>query len=201
MMCDDAMGFEDKSMSRNTRSRRRKHDWTRDPRLILAGAVMIVSVAFAVIVLTAGDDSARSVSASQTAIDFTLPGLSGDVSLADFRGKYVLVNFWASWCPPCKAEMPDLYAYHRQYQGQGFTLLGVNVAEDRATVQAFLAANGFDFPVALDLTGAVYQRYGGDGLPSSFLIGPDGSLVKAWRPGAITRAMLDRDVTPLLFGG
>jgi len=188
-------------MSRSTRPKRHRRDQTLDPRLILAGAVMIVSVAFAVIVLTAGDDSARPASASQTAADFTLPGLSGDVSLADFRGKYVLVNFWASWCPPCKAEMPDLYAYHRQYQDQGFTLLGVNVAEDKATVQAFLAANGFDFPVALDLTGAVYQRYGGDGLPSSFLIGPDGSLVKAWRPGAITRAMLDRDVTPLLFQG
>jgi peroxiredoxin len=188
-------------MTRTTRRKRRAHEHTYNPRLIVAGSVLIVAVAFAVIVLTADDSSTRTANAGQTAADFTLPGLSGEVSLADFRGKYVLVNFWASWCPPCKAEMPDLYAYHRQYQAQGFTLLGVNVGEDANTVQAFLAAYGFDFPVALDLTGAVYNRYGGDGLPSSFLIGPDGTLVKAWRPGAITRAMLDRDVTPMLFQG
>lgn len=188
-------------MTRPARYGRRRQTRQLDPRLIVAGSVFVVALAFAVIVLTAGDNSAPAVSANQTAADFTLPGLNGDVSLADFRGKYVLINFWASWCPPCKAEMPDLYAYHRQYQDQGFTLLGVNVAEDKATVQAFLAANGFEFPVALDLTGAVYNRYGGDGLPSSFLIGPDGALIKAWRPGAITRAMLDRDVTPLLLQG
>lgn len=188
-------------MARATSHKRRKQAGRVDPRLIVAGSVLIVAIAFAVIVLTAGDGNTRAANAGQTAADFTLPGLSGEVSLADFRGRYVLVNFWASWCPPCKAEMPDLYAYHRQYRDQGFTLLGVNVGEDSATVQAFLAANGFDFPVALDLTGAVYNRYGGDGLPSSFLIGPDGTLVKAWRPGAISRAMLDRDVTPLLFQG
>ncbi len=188
-------------MTRTTRHKRRAHDRPFDPRLIVAGSVLIVAIAFVVIVLTADDGSTGTANAGQTAADFTLPGLSGEISLADFRGKYVLVNFWASWCPPCKAEMPDLYAYHRQYQARGFTLLGVNVGEDAGTVRAFLSAYGFDFPVALDLTGAVYNRYGGDGLPSSFLIGPDGTLVKAWRPGAITRAMLDRDVTPLLFQG
>ncbi len=191
-------------MAQPARRTRRKQSRQLDPRLIIAGAVLIIVGAVALMLVTRDDDAGRAASAANgagvAAPDFTLPGLDDEVALADFRGKYVLLNFWASWCPPCMAEMPDLYAYHRQYRDAGFTLLGVNVAEDEATVRAFLAANGFDFPVALDTTGAIYQQYGGAGLPSSFLIGPQGTLVTMWRPGAITREMLDRDVTPLLNG-
>ena len=191
-------------MARPTRRARRKHTRQIDPRLIIGGALLIIAGAIALMVVTAQDGDGRSASAANgaevSAPDFTLPGLTGQVALADFRGQYVLLNFWASWCPPCMAEMPDLDAYYRQYQDAGFTLLAVNVAEDEATVREFLATNSFNFPVALDTTAAVYNRYGGGGLPSSFLIGPEGHLVTMWRPGAITREMLDRDVTPLLRG-
>mgnify|MGYP005850304461 CR=1 FL=1 len=191
-------------MAQPTRRVRRNQRKPLDPRLILVATLLLIAGAVALMVLTRDNDARHAASAAGSAgvaaPDFTLPGLSGEVALADFRGKYVLLNFWASWCPPCLAEMPDLYVYHRQYQDAGFTLLAVNVAEDEATVRAFLAANGFDFPVALDTTGVVYQQYGGAGLPSSFLIGPQGTLVTMWRPGAITRQMLDRDVTPLLRG-
>jgi peroxiredoxin len=96
--------------------------------------------------------------------------------------------------------MPELQAYYAQYRSQGFILLAVDVSEDPETVSAFIAAKGFDFPVALDLTGAVHNLYGGEYLPISFLIGPDGRIVKMWRPGALTYSMLERDVTPLLRG-
>ncbi len=96
--------------------------------------------------------------------------------------------------------MPELQAYYRENRSKGFILLAVNVQEDVETVSAFMEQNAFDFPVALDFTGAVYYQYGGNGLPSSFLIGPDGELVTMWRPGAITRSMLERDVSPLLRG-
>lgn len=132
--------------------------------------------------------------------EFALPGLEGDVVLADFRGQYVLVNFWATWCPPCRAEMPDLDDYHRSNQDRGFSVVAVNVGEDPETVASFIRANGFDFPVALDAASVVFAQYRRSSLPSSFLIGPDGALVKAWPPGALTRAMLERDVTPLLVG-
>lgn len=191
-------------MAQPARRTRRKQSRQLDPRLIVAGAVLIIAGTIALMAVTRDEGTSSAAGAANTsevaAPDFTLPGLGGEVALADFRGKYVLLNFWASWCPPCMAEMPDLYAYHRQYQDAGFTLLAVNVAEDEATVRTFLAANGFDFPVALDTTGAIYQQYGGAGLPSSFLIGPQGTLITMWRPGAITREMLDRDVTPLLNG-
>jgi len=170
-----------------------------DPRLILIGAAVIIVVALAAIYLTRDTSDRRSN--VTPAPDFTLSGLSGDVALSSFRGRYVLLNFWATWCPPCKAELPDLYAYYLAHQNDGFVLLGVDVEEDAATVAHFMQANRLSFPVALDITGMVYERYGGGGLPSSFLIGPDGSLVKAWKPGAISRAILERDVTPRLTKG
>ena len=180
---------------------RRKTRSEFNPRWIILGSVVIIALALAAIYVTrdtSGEVGASS--AKRPAPDFTLAGLDGQVSLTDFRGNVVLLNFWASWCPPCLEEMPALNAYYQDHRNDGFTLLAVNVDEDPATVQSFLQANGFDFPVALDMVGAVYERYGGAGLPSSFLIGPDGSLVKVWRPGAITRSMLDEDVTPLLKG-
>jgi peroxiredoxin len=167
-----------------------------------------------VLIVAATRDSANSVSdagddpADRSGVqvvqpregDFTLPGLDREIALADFRGSYVLLNFWATWCPPCKAEMPDLNAYHQEHQDANFTVLAVNLMEDTAPVQEFIAKNGFSFPVALDAAGTVFDQYAGSSLPSSFLIGPDGTLVKAWPPGMINRAMLDRDVTPLLKG-
>jgi thiol-disulfide isomerase/thioredoxin len=170
-----------------------------DPRLVLVGSAVIIVVALAAIYLTRDTSDHRSN--ATPAPDFTLGGLSGNVALSSFRGRYVLLNFWATWCPPCQAELPDLYAYYLAHQNDGFVLLGVDVEEDAATVAKYMQANRLGFPVALDITGMVYERYGGGGLPSSFLIGPDGSLVKAWQPGAISRAILERDVTPRLTKG
>jgi len=180
-------------------TRRPKKKAEIDPRLILAGMAALIVLALAAIYFMR-DRSGRRTTVTP-APDFTLGGLNGNVSLSSFRGRYVLLNFWATWCPPCQAELPDLYAYFLAHQNDGFVLLGVDVEEDAATVTQFLQANRFDFPVALDTTGMVYERYGGAGLPSSFLIGPDGSLLKAWPPGAISRAILERDVTPHLTKG
>lgn len=174
-----------------------------NPRLILLGAALIIAAGLVLMFLTRDTSADRRVTLPITPqpADFTLPALDGEqIGLADFRGRYVLVNFWATWCPPCLAEMPDLDAYHRAHQADGFTLLAVNMGEDRATVSQFINERGFSFPVVLDMQGMVFDRYGGDSLPTSFLIGPGGELVKAWRPGALTTAMLEADITPLLKG-
>ncbi len=193
-------------MAKPARTQRRKKPEI-DPRLIVLGAIGMIVVIIAVMMATRDTSREDQVhGATQTAqrapaaADFTLDGVNGSVTLADYRGSYVLVNFWATWCPPCMREMPDLYAYYQAHQSDNFTLLGVNVGEDATTVQSFLQANHFDFPVGLDASGAVMARYGTDSLPSSFLIGPDGSLVKIWEPGALSRAQLESDVTPLLRG-
>ncbi|MBN1678917.1 MAG: TlpA family protein disulfide reductase [Anaerolineae bacterium] len=190
---------------RQTRQTRQTLWWNRiDRRVIMVGAVVT-----GVVILAAGYAALRDTDENNTEIsrpapllsfDFSLPGLDEPVSLADFRGQYVLVNFWATWCPPCQAEMPDLNAFHVAHRDQGFSLLAVNIGETTTTVSGFMQAHGFDFPVALDTTGGVFDRYGGQSLPTSYLIGPNGELVKAWPPGAISRAILERDVTPLLHG-
>ena len=144
------------------------------PLAILAVLVMVGAglVLFAATRDSAGANESASARSGVQVVqpregDFTLPGLDSEIALADFRGSYVLLNFWATWCPPCKAEMPDLNAYHLEHQDANFTVLAVNVMEDVAPVQQFIAKNGFGFPVALDAAGTVDQ-YAGGSLPARF---------------------------------
>lgn len=191
-------------MTKKRAARRTSHSF--DPRWIILGAMLIIAALVALMFLVREDSG--TAAADKTMADvFSLPTFDGgEISLADFRGQYVLLNFWASWCPPCKAEMPDLHAYYQAYKDQGFTVLAVSTNDDPANALQFVQDNRLTFPVVLDISASVYdlykwhaiQQYGGDGLPTSYLIGPDGALIKVWKPGAITRADLDRDVTPLL---
>ena len=109
----------------------------------------------------------------------TLPDLTGKpVSLSDYKGKVVLVDFWATWCDPCLAEMPDLKEVHEKYKDRGFAILGVSVDEDGPeAVAAFARENS----VPYQLLWAGAKRIAGwdvPGVPSAFLIRPDGSLVR-----------------------
>jgi len=169
----------------------RRLTWS-DPRVLLAlGAALILA---ALVLIYATRDTFEP-----SPYDFILPGMNGEISLADYRGQYVLVNFWATWCPPCRAEMPDLQAYYEAHRDRGFAVVAVNQLEDRALVRQFVEEFGVTFPIALDTTGAVMAQYGTtESLPVSYLIGPDGKLAKAWVPGRLDRATLERDITPLL---
>ncbi len=191
-------------MAKRKRNRRKQQ---LDPRLIVVGAVALIAV-LVIAIFVFREDSGAAAS-KVMADDFTLPTFTGaEVALSDFRGQYVLVNFWASWCPPCKAEMPDLHAYYQEYKDQGFTVLAVNTNDDPVKAQDFIRDNALTFPVVLDAGMRAYDlyaarataQYGGSGLPTSALIGPDGELIKIYKPGAISRADLERDVTPLLRG-
>ena len=110
---------------------------------------------------------------------FTLKTTDGKtVSLADYKGKAVLVNFWATWCAPCKLEMPWLIDLQKQYAGQGFTVLGVSEDDPPFTgVAAFAQKMGINYPVLL-ADDAISKAYGGvDYLPTSYYIGRDGKIV------------------------
>ena len=99
------------------------------------------------------------------------------VSLAGLRGKVVLLNFWAAWCPDCRPEMPLFEQLHRDFATKGLTVLGINVREGADTVQSYAKELGLTFPLVLDPRGKITSAYGVIGIPSTFLIGRDGRPV------------------------
>ena len=110
--------------------------------------------------------------------DFALPDLEGNpVSLSSFRGQVVLLNFFATWCPPCNAELPDLIALHHDYQDRGLAIVAIDQGERVTTVAQFVADNEVPFTVLLDANGAVSQQYSVRAIPRSLFIDADGVLV------------------------
>jgi DsbE subfamily thiol:disulfide oxidoreductase len=116
--------------------------------------------------------------------DFTLVNPEGKkVSLNDFRGKVVLLNFWASWCAPCRVEMPDMERLYREMKGKGFEILAVNVKDKRADALALVKQLKLTFPIALDPEGEVGLLYGAWGMPATYLIDRKGVvLARLWGP-------------------
>lgn len=100
------------------------------------------------------------------------------MKLQSFRGQVVLLNFWASWCPPCVMEMPSLHDLHKRLHDDGFTVLAVSVDDGWGPVRHFFKHEKVSFPVLLDEQGRVALLYGSDRLPESFLIGRNGKVAK-----------------------
>jgi peroxiredoxin len=109
--------------------------------------------------------------------DFALTDLQGkNWKLSDLRGKVALVNFWATWCPPCRSEMPDLDALYQRFKSQGLVVLAIS-NEDAATVKPFVNKFKITFPVLLDPGDSVNEQYKISGIPKTFIYGRDGRLV------------------------
>lgn len=120
---------------------------------------------------------APAAESGRAAPDFRLrTPTGGEHTLSDFRGAYVLINFWASWCGPCRGEAPDLEQLHRDAGGR-LIVLGVNQQETDDDARAFVREFGLTYPVVMDRSGEVSQAYRvGRGLPISFLVAPDGVI-------------------------
>jgi thiol-disulfide isomerase/thioredoxin len=99
------------------------------------------------------------------------------VDLADFRGKLVFLNFWATWCVPCRREMPAMERLHRAYRGRGLTVVAVNFKESPREVKPFMEQMGLTFPAALDPDGAVTRSFGVRALPVTYLVDRDGKIL------------------------
>ena len=128
-----------------------------------------------------------NAAAPQPAPDFTLKSLSGEnLKLSELRGQVVLVNFWASWCGPCRQEMPLLDEMYQRYQKLGFTILGVNVEQDVAPAQAMLKENPVHFPVLFDPQSTASKLYNLNAMPTTVLVDRSGNvryLHQGYMPG------------------
>lgn len=135
--------------------------------------------------------------------DFTLYDQNGvEHTLSDYQGKTVFLNFWATWCPPCKAEMPDIQALYEDWGENGGEVIVLGVANPktddfpynqdvtREEVETFLSDGGYTYPVVMDLTGDVFSAYGIRAFPTTFMIAPDGSAF-GYVQGGISRKIMD----------
>ena len=131
---------------------------------------------------------------------FTLTTLTGNpANLSDYKGRPVLINFWASWCKPCRGEMPDIVAAYQAHQETGLAVLAINLTDQEGMkdVRKFVAEFQMPFPVLLDEKGRVRRLYALIGVPTSVFIGSDG-VVRLVNPGPITSEALQRGLAEIL---
>jgi thiol-disulfide isomerase/thioredoxin len=129
-------------------------------------------------------------------IDFSAPLLDGtQVRLSNLKGKVVFLNFWATWCPPCREEMPSMEALYRRFRGRDLEFLAVDIQEDKDDVAAFMKQFGLTFPAALDSTGRISAEYGIRGIPATFIIDKEGGIIASvvggrdWNTEAVFTAL------------
>ena len=130
---------------------------------------------------------ALGASSSGPAANFTLKSASGEnIRLSEYRGQVVLLNFWASWCGPCRQEMPELDALHQKYEAVGFTVFGVNVEKDRKMADKILRDIPVSFPILFDDENSVSELYNVDAMPVTVLVDRNGDIRfvhRGYKPG------------------
>jgi peroxiredoxin len=125
----------------------------------------------------AGALSGAGVTVGAPAPDFALRDVNGmGVRLADCAGSVVFVNFWATWCGPCKKELPEMQRLHEARRDEGLVILAINVEESAEQARAFFEERGLTMPLLLDSGGEVYRQYGLNGLPDSFFVDREGNV-------------------------
>lgn len=122
--------------------------------------------------------------------EFTLQDLKGKtVSLSDYKGNPLMINFWATWCLPCKREMPELEKLYKERKGEGLGLLMINMKESKGVVEEYIKEGGYTFRVLLDEKGAVSRAFRVFGLPTTFFVDSEG-VVQYFYMGELTRNII-----------
>jgi len=135
---------------------------------------------------------------NRPAEDFTLPLFSGgNINLSSLRGKPVVINFWASWCPPCREEAPILEEVWRRYDDKGVTIIGVDIQDTEADARAYIEEFGITYPNGPDIGGKITIDYGVSGIPVTFFVNREGLIVSRW-VGAINEGILVSRIEDLL---
>jgi thiol-disulfide isomerase/thioredoxin len=195
--------------------RRKKNNASRSPIFVGVGVALLALMAV-LLLLFGKKDGADSTTTSQgsssspssysvtpaevnyAAPELSLQNVNGDTeALTDYREKVVLVNNWATWCPPCKAEIPTLQEYYKVHSEEGFVIIGVEAGEPQAEVSQFVKSSVITYPIWIDLENASLRAFGSSGLPNSFVIDRKGMVRLSW-VGEINFAMLEKYVTPII---
>jgi thiol-disulfide isomerase/thioredoxin len=161
--------------------------------------VVLIMVLPSMIVFTSCDgdnatDLAPTPEVGYPAPDFTLTDLDGNiVRLSDFQGKVVFLNFWATWCPPCRVEMPEMEEVYQEYRDKDVVIIGVDLWESRSDVKDFVEGNGYSWTFVVDSTGEVTEDYLVTGIPSSFFIDKDG-VIRALQVSAMSRDTMEANL-------
>jgi peroxiredoxin len=170
--------------------------------LIVIGLVVIVGVVLALTLSAPGSTRTSAwlspAKVGQPIGNFTLTDVNGVThSIGDYKGRPVLINAWATWCPPCRGELPDLNAFYLKHQAEGFELLAINSGESQPVVADFIKQMGYSFPALVDESRGVLSNLGVDGLPTSILVGRDGT-VKYIHIGGLSPDMIRTQLEPLI---
>ncbi len=165
-------------------------------------AVLAVLAVVGLLVFGLAGKGSSGVGVGDPAPQAPLPHLGGgrSQSLTAYRGRWVLVNFWASWCPPCRAEAPALEEFQQQQRGSGFTVLGIDSRDLSGDGRAFVRRYGLSYPQLRDADGGAGDDYGTTGLPESYLVDPRG-IVRLHAIGPVNEEYLKNEVAPLLGKG
>ncbi len=142
--------------------------------------IILLNIFISLILFERSPLAATSLQKGSVAPDFTLQSLTGKpISLSDYRGKIVILNFWASWCSPCKEEMPAFQSFHEKYNNKGATILSINVTHrdrNRKQLLQFIKNNDLTFPILLDEKGKVTEMYQILIIPTTFVIDQKGMI-------------------------
>ncbi len=193
-------------MSRRPSSRKNRNQ----PAFLAAAGAGLILIGLALILLlnrsqtdpsfppAANEWSVVPARVNFPAPDLSLTSIDGRAeSLADFRTQVVLVNNWATWCPPCKAEMPTLEAFYESHAAEGLQIIAVEAGDPQPSVLKFAQSQGLQFHVWVDRQTLSLAAFRNQNLPNSYVIDRTGTVRYTWT-GAIDRGMLEKYVTPLL---
>lgn len=176
---------------------------TQSGKLLLKGLVAVILVLglFYTVYINLflhNETVAKGQGQHEAAYDFTLQDLEGkEISLSDFKGKGVIVNFWATYCPPCEKEMPYLNNVYQAYKDKGIEILAVNAKEPRILVSPFVEEKNLSFPILLDRTGTTVDQYKILNLPITFFIDEDGVIIEKFS-GELTEKKIRSSVERII---
>jgi cytochrome c biogenesis protein CcmG, thiol:disulfide interchange protein DsbE len=147
--------------------------------VVLVGLVVLIFVSLTYWILRLRAGTPQEVAVGESAPNFELPALGhGTAGLGEYRHQVVVLNFWATWCPPCVEEAPSLEKFAEQMRSEGVAVIGVSVDQDQAELEKFVAEYGLTFPIARDPNQDLAGRYGTSKFPETYILDRDGRVAE-----------------------